>query len=188
MLLLWGSLAHAATLIIQFSGPVKLQVDGVFLEGNGGTATAHDLDAGSHTVRVVDMMSKPLLTQEVVLAANDYVVMKYKAKTLTETNRSREDDSAPTAEPTAQFDLLLTHVKGCETAQGQLDVIRLAADLWTFSTNQAVQLMATFDKETDKVEVVKVLRKRLVDPEHGDVVVAAVTGAEAKVEIKALFD
>jgi hypothetical protein len=190
LVLAWASAAWGADLVIQLSGPgVQVQVDGSYLDTLSGTVTAHDLEAGSHTVRIVDMLSKPLVTQEVVVAADDYVVLKYKSRTLTEVNRSSssDDGKSTTAAPTANFDLLLEHVKNSETVGGELDLIRFGAAMWTFSCTQTVTLMGTFDKDTDKLEVVKILKPRLVDPDRHEVIEAA-TPATVRSQVAAMFD
>jgi hypothetical protein len=189
----WMAAANAAELVIQMSGPgVQVQVDGTFYDNLSGTVTVHELEAGTHTIRIVDMLSKPILTKEVVVAANDYVVMKYKSRNLTEVNRSTTDDDdddggSSAAEPTAKLELLLDHVRSCETAAGQHDVIRFAGALWTFSATQVVELMGTFDKDADKVAVVKTLQARLVDPGRSAVLEAAVSES-ARPQIRDLFD
>jgi hypothetical protein len=120
------SAAHAAEILFMLSTPVQVQVDGVHIETlTSSNAQAKNLSAGTHTVRILDMLSKPILTQEVVVAADDQVVMRYKSKALTETSRGKLElgSSSPSGSsspaPTGarspmdsdDFVLLLQHVK-----------------------------------------------------------------------------
>jgi hypothetical protein len=196
------STADAAEILFMLATPVQVQVDGVHIETlTSSNAQAKNLAPGTHTVRILDMLSKPILTQEVVLAADDQVVLRYKSRALTETSRGKlELDGSPSggspvtsapagarsAMDSADFSLLLQHVKAGSSDQAKLDLIKFAGALNSFSVDQTASLMGAFSTDPHKIEVVKIAQPKLTDPERAFVLSAQVT-EPSRPAVQALF-
>lgn len=193
MFVWWAlSAAHAAEIVFLLSTPVQVQVDGVHIETlTSSNATAKDLSAGTHTIRVIDMLSKPILTQEITLAADEQVVMRYKSKVLTEQSRGKIDGaedkpSAPSAMAGADFSVLLEHVKGASSDAARLDLIRFVVALHALSVDQTASLMNAFGTDANKIAVVEIARPKITDPDRSFVLASQVSEA-SRPKIQALF-
>jgi hypothetical protein len=191
------SAAQGAEILFMLSTPVQVQVDGVHIETlTTSNAQAKNLNAGTHTVRILDMLSKPILTQEVVVAADDQVVMRYKSKKLTETSRGKLDlaSGSPAPAPTGarspmdsdDFALLLQHVKAGSSDESKLDLIKFAGALNAFSVDQTASLMGAYPTDPHKIEVVKIAQPKLTDPERAFVLAAQVSEPN-RATVQALF-
>jgi len=69
----------------------------------------------------------------------------------------------------------------------QLDLVRSAATRNHFTCTQVVQILEPFSFSSDKLEAVRILRPRVVDPEHAYVLNDAFDFSSDKEEVQALF-
>ncbi|MEQ1566464.1 MAG: DUF4476 domain-containing protein [Myxococcota bacterium] len=190
MLVWWALSANAGEITFLLSTPVQVQVDGIHVDTLTSNAiTAKDLAAGAHTVRILDMMSKPVLSQEVTVAADESVVLRYKSKTLTEQSRGKLGDapsSALTPMSESAFAVLLEHVEGASSDAARLDLVRYAATLFPVSVSQTASLMGAFEADANKIAAVEILKPKLTDPSGGAALSAQVSAAN-RPKIEAMF-
>ncbi|HJN72617.1 MAG TPA: DUF4476 domain-containing protein [Myxococcota bacterium] len=87
----------------------------------------------------------------------------------------------------AAFTKLVAAVQGESFSSDQLDLVRSAATSHHFTCVQVAQLVELLSFGSDQVEVVRILRPRVVDPENSYVLNEQFTFSSDKEEVQALF-
>ena len=85
------------------------------------------------------------------------------------------------------FTKLVASVQGESFSSDQLDVLRSAAQHNHFTCAQVAQLIEPLSFSSDKVEAVKILRPKVVDPENSHVLNEGFDFSSDKEEVQALF-